>query len=111
MRLLLEWNGTADLTRKPWKDGAGKIYCINWQRPLCVPITTITGPSVNFPLANSKYAKITIAQVEIFQDKDLANKIREGGFRTAGKYDISESREKFLEAVRRSEDEKVRVRR
>lgn len=29
----------------------------------------------------------------------------------AGKYDISESREKFLEAVRRSEDEKVRVRR
>jgi len=33
-------------------------------------------------------------------DTDLANKIREGGFRTAGKYDISESREKFLEAVR-----------
>jgi hypothetical protein len=34
MRLLLEWNGTVDWTRKPWKDGAGKIYCINWQRPL-----------------------------------------------------------------------------
>jgi hypothetical protein len=41
----------------------------------------------------------------------LANKIREGGFRTAGKYDISESREKFLEAARRSEDERVRIRR
>ena len=38
--------------------------------------------------------------LKIFQDKDLANKIREWGFRTAGKYDISESREKFLEAVR-----------
>ena len=37
----------------------------------------------------------------ILQDTDLANKIREGGFLTAGKYDISESREKFLEAVRR----------
>ena len=37
--------------------------------------------------------------LKIFQDKDLANKIREGGFRTAGKYDIAESREKFLEAV------------
>ncbi len=36
MRLLLEWNGTVDWTRKPWKDGAGKIYCMNWQRPLCV---------------------------------------------------------------------------
>jgi hypothetical protein len=24
-------------TRKSWKDGAGKIYCINWQRPLCRP--------------------------------------------------------------------------
>ncbi|RKX39057.1 MAG: hypothetical protein DRP20_01715 [Thermotogae bacterium] len=33
-------------------------------------------------------------------DTDLANKIRDGGFRTAGKYDIPESREKFLEAVR-----------
>jgi hypothetical protein len=49
--------------------------------------------------------------LKIFQDKDLANKIRDGGFRTAGKYDISESREKFLEVVRKSEDEKVRVRR
>ena len=38
--------------------------------------------------------------LKIFQDTDLANKIREGGFRTAGKYDISESREKSLEAVR-----------
>jgi len=37
--------------------------------------------------------------LKIFQDTDLANKIREGGFRTARKYDISESREKFLEAV------------
>jgi hypothetical protein len=34
MRLLIEWNGTVDWTRKFWKDGAGKIYCINWQRPL-----------------------------------------------------------------------------
>jgi radical SAM superfamily enzyme len=38
--------------------------------------------------------------LKILQDTDLANKIREGGFRTAGKYDILESREKFLEAVR-----------
>jgi len=38
--------------------------------------------------------------LKIFQDTDLANKIRNGGFRTAGKYDISKSREKFLEAVR-----------
>ena len=36
MRLFLEWNGTVDWTRKPWKDGAGKIYCINWQCPLCI---------------------------------------------------------------------------
>jgi len=48
-----------------------------------------------------------LLQIEIFQDKDLANKISKGGFRTARKYDISESREKFLEAVKRSEDEKV----
>ena len=46
--------------------------------------------------------------LKIFQDTDLANKIREGGFRTAGKYDIAESREKFLEAVRRWEAGKVR---
>ncbi|MEA1868457.1 MAG: hypothetical protein U9N19_10245 [Thermodesulfobacteriota bacterium] len=39
--------------------------------------------------------------LKIFRDKDLANNICEGGFRTAGKYDISESREKFLEIVRR----------
>ena len=39
--------------------------------------------------------------LKIFQDTDLANKIREGGFRTARKYDISESRERFSEAVGR----------
>lgn len=37
--------------------------------------------------------------LKIFQDRDLRNKIREGGFRTAGKYDIAESRERFLEKV------------
>jgi len=37
--------------------------------------------------------------LKIFQDTNFANKIRKGGFRTAEKYDISESREKFLEAV------------
>ena len=39
--------------------------------------------------------------LKIFQDTDLVNKIREGGFWTAGKYDIAESRRRFLEAVGR----------
>ena len=33
-------------------------------------------------------------------DTDLTNNIRKGEFQTAVKYDILESREKFLEAVR-----------
>ncbi|MBW1795237.1 MAG: hypothetical protein JRJ38_12555 [Deltaproteobacteria bacterium] len=31
--------------------------------------------------------------------REGTNKIRQGGFRTARKYDIAESRERFLEAV------------
>ena len=60
IRLLLEWNGMGDLTRKPLKDGAGKIYCINWQRPLYLQVprlidndieTKKAGPDPAFAIA------------------------------------------------------------